>query len=106
MRASTRNASPRFRHAPGERGGAHAAIEHHVRAGLDQDGVGREHVHDHLEIARIAQLDQRGSSLHHGLALLHHAQHLPRDRGADFPTLVRTPLGSPGLRARERRARC
>ncbi len=85
--------------APLEGHPAAPLLEAHRVAGRHPDGVARQQVGDHLEVVRIADLDERLARRHHGFALAIPLQHDPVDRRAD---LDRTSRGARLLESRAR----
>ena len=62
-------------HAALERRVAAPAFDNHTLPARDVDGVRREQVHDDLESARVADLDERRAGGNDGFALLKDSQH-------------------------------
>ena len=65
-------------HAPSERAWSAPVFDGHLRAGMNFDGIGAEHIDDHFEVAWIADFENRRARLHHRFALLCHFENEAR----------------------------
>ncbi len=58
-------------------------------ARMDFDRIGAEHVDHDLEVARVADFENRRARLHDGFALLRHLEHQTRHRRGNRPAIGR-----------------